>query len=191
MIKVLLVERHSVPRFGLRGVLGRDPSIEVATALTIAEALRMRSDVTVVSYCSVCDLPSPELIGMLCGEHRVIIHSGKESPVSLLSYQHLTAHSLLHQSDSDKRLTDSVHAAAADAPRLKSKAAPASGLSQRERQVLMLVADGYTNYQIARRIGISEHTVDTYIRRIRQKLRLGNKAQLARAAMQLNRMAER
>ncbi|MFK4100726.1 response regulator transcription factor [Streptomyces sp. NPDC019531] len=56
-------------------------------------------------------------------------------------------------------------------------------LSLRERQVLQHVATGLTHIQTAHRLGISPHTVDTYIRRIRAKLGLGNKAQLTRAAL--------
>lgn len=43
-------------------------------------------------------------------------------------------------------------------------------LSQRERQVLRFIADGFTQDQTARRLGISPHTVDTYIKRVRGEL---------------------
>lgn len=56
-------------------------------------------------------------------------------------------------------------------------------LSPRERQVLRQIADGLTHGQIARRLGISPHTVDTYVKRIRSKLDLGNKAELTRVAV--------
>jgi DNA-binding NarL/FixJ family response regulator len=56
-------------------------------------------------------------------------------------------------------------------------------LSPRERQVLRLIAKGYTHEQVARSLTISRHTVDTYVRRVRIKLGLGNKAELATAAM--------
>jgi DNA-binding CsgD family transcriptional regulator len=56
-------------------------------------------------------------------------------------------------------------------------------LSPRERQVLRHIADGLTQSQIASRLAISHHTVDTYVRRIRSKLELGNKAELTRAAL--------
>jgi DNA-binding NarL/FixJ family response regulator len=58
-----------------------------------------------------------------------------------------------------------------------------STLSHREEQVLEQIAYGYTHSQIARRLGISQHTVNTYVKRIRAKLSLGNKAELARAAV--------
>ncbi|MFD6247053.1 helix-turn-helix transcriptional regulator, partial [Streptomyces roseolus] len=56
-------------------------------------------------------------------------------------------------------------------------------LSARERQVLHMLAQGLTHDQTARRLGISRHTVDTYVKRVRGKLGLGNKAELVRAAM--------
>ncbi|MEO3790898.1 helix-turn-helix transcriptional regulator [Nonomuraea sp. B10E15] len=56
-------------------------------------------------------------------------------------------------------------------------------LSIRENEVLQRVADGLTQQQIAQSLGISRHTVDTYLRRIRTKLGLGNKAELTRAAV--------
>jgi DNA-binding NarL/FixJ family response regulator len=56
-------------------------------------------------------------------------------------------------------------------------------LSEREEQVLRQIAHGFTHGQIATRLGISPHTVDTYVKRIRAKLGVGNKAELTRAAL--------
>ncbi|MFB9907597.1 helix-turn-helix transcriptional regulator [Allokutzneria oryzae] len=56
-------------------------------------------------------------------------------------------------------------------------------LSRRETEVLSHIADGKTHDQIARSMGISRHTVDTYVKRVRKKLSLGNKAELTRAAL--------
>lgn len=56
-------------------------------------------------------------------------------------------------------------------------------LSAREGQVLEYIALGYTHCQIALRLGISRNTVNTYVKRIREKLDAGNKADLTRAAM--------
>ena len=61
-------------------------------------------------------------------------------------------------------------------------------LSEREEQVLRQIARGLTHGQIATRLGISPHTVDTYVKRIRAKLEVGNKAELTRAAL-LGRLA--
>ncbi|WP_409493577.1 helix-turn-helix transcriptional regulator [Amycolatopsis sp. cmx-11-12] len=56
-------------------------------------------------------------------------------------------------------------------------------LSEREQQVLFQISRGLTHGQIATRLGISPHTVDTYVKRIRAKLGVGNKAELTRAAL--------
>ena len=56
-------------------------------------------------------------------------------------------------------------------------------LSARESQVLAHIARGLTHGQTATRLGISPHTVDTYVKRIRTKLGIGNKAELTRFAM--------
>lgn len=56
-------------------------------------------------------------------------------------------------------------------------------LSGREEQVLRQISRGLTHGQIATRLGISPHTVDTYVKRIRAKLGVSNKAELTRAAL--------
>lgn len=55
-------------------------------------------------------------------------------------------------------------------------------LTLREREVLQSVSTGLTHKEIARQLGLSKTTVDTYVQRIRQKLGVGNKAELVRAA---------
>ncbi|WP_209447263.1 response regulator transcription factor [Amycolatopsis alba] len=69
-------------------------------------------------------------------------------------------------------------------PAAREQADPVEGnLSEREQQVLVQISRGLTHGQIATRLGISPHTVDTYVKRIRAKLGVGNKAELTRAAL--------
>jgi DNA-binding NarL/FixJ family response regulator len=60
---------------------------------------------------------------------------------------------------------------------------PGHDLSEREDQVLRQISQGLTHGQIATRLGISPHTVDTYVKRIRAKLGVGNKAELTWVAL--------
>jgi DNA-binding NarL/FixJ family response regulator len=60
---------------------------------------------------------------------------------------------------------------------------PAPALSPREEEALDLIARGLTHAQAASRMGVSRATVDTYVERIRAKLHVGNKAELAQAAI--------
>ncbi|MEU8774268.1 helix-turn-helix transcriptional regulator [Streptomyces sp. NPDC048606] len=58
-----------------------------------------------------------------------------------------------------------------------------STLSRREREVLVHLAEGHTYCKIARRMGLSVHTVDTYLRRIRGKTGATTRMHLAFLAM--------
>ena len=63
------------------------------------------------------------------------------------------------------------------------------GLTERELQVLRLVASGRTNKAIARDLSLSEKTIATYRSRISEKLGLSTNVELTRYAMQ-NRLVE-
>ncbi|MFD7615840.1 response regulator transcription factor [Streptomyces sp. NPDC059802] len=94
----------------------------------------------------------------------------------------------LSEFSSPSELVRAVHRAAVSGQppsdgQAKVSAQERPDLSKRERQVLGFIADGLTHAQIARRLVISQHTVDTYVKRIRCKLRVGNKAELTRAAL--------
>jgi DNA-binding NarL/FixJ family response regulator len=79
--------------------------------------------------------------------------------------------------------TASVDSPADDAPTADPTDAASIRLSGREEQVLRQISRGLTHGQIATQLGISPHTVDTYVKRIRAKLGVGNKAELTRAAL--------
>ncbi|GGM01268.1 MULTISPECIES: helix-turn-helix transcriptional regulator [Micromonospora] len=64
-------------------------------------------------------------------------------------------------------------------------------LAPREAETLKLIAHGLTHAQVARRLGISEATVNTYLTRIRSKLDVGNKAELTRQAFTLGLVTRR
>ncbi|WJK41935.1 response regulator transcription factor [Solwaraspora sp. WMMA2056] len=57
-------------------------------------------------------------------------------------------------------------------------------LAPREVQTLRLIARGLTHAQAARELGLTAATVDTYVKRIRTKLAVGNKAELTRRAIE-------
>ncbi|WP_326593331.1 response regulator transcription factor [Streptomyces sp. NBC_01294] len=63
--------------------------------------------------------------------------------------------------------------------------APAVALAPREQEALGYIAAGHTYLQTARQMGLSKHTVDAYLRRIRAKLNVHTTAELTRLAMSL------
>ncbi|MGW7459622.1 response regulator transcription factor [Streptomyces sp. NPDC054797] len=69
------------------------------------------------------------------------------------------------------------------APATASATAPA--LAPREQEALQHIAAGCTYLQAARNMGLSKHTVDAYLRRIRAKLGIHSTAELTRLAISL------
>ncbi|KAB1144812.1 helix-turn-helix transcriptional regulator [Streptomyces luteolifulvus] len=63
--------------------------------------------------------------------------------------------------------------------------APAPALAPRELETLRHIASGCTYLQAARQMGLSAHTVDAYLRRIRAKLAINTTAELTRWAIAL------
>jgi DNA-binding CsgD family transcriptional regulator len=61
---------------------------------------------------------------------------------------------------------------------------PLGPLTAREQEVLLLVAQGLTNAQIAQRFWISKHTVNVHVGSILGKLRAGNRTQAVSVAVQ-------
>ncbi|MBZ5566870.1 MAG: LuxR C-terminal-related transcriptional regulator [Acidobacteriia bacterium] len=56
-------------------------------------------------------------------------------------------------------------------------------LSRRERQIVLLVAKGWTNGQVAAYLNLSEQTVKNHLRNIYKKLRVRNRVQLVRLVL--------
>ena len=61
---------------------------------------------------------------------------------------------------------------------------PSNGLSEREREVLQLIAEGYTNKQIAEILCISIKTVQAHRTNLMQKLNLHDRGELIKYAIQ-------
>lgn len=61
----------------------------------------------------------------------------------------------------------------------------AATLAPRERETLSHIASGHTYLQTARHMGLSQHTVDAYLRRIRAKFQVNTTAELTRLAIAL------
>lgn len=70
---------------------------------------------------------------------------------------------------------------------MQSGTATLADLSPREREILAQLPGGATYRTIARRLGLSPHTVDTYLRRLRSKTGLANRTQLVVLALSANR----
>ncbi len=66
----------------------------------------------------------------------------------------------------------------------ETPAAPSDGLTQREREVALLVADGLRSREVAERLGIASQTVKSHLKTIFDKLGVRNRVELARRLVQ-------
>jgi two-component system response regulator NreC len=200
-IRVVIADDHSVVRRGLRQVLEADGGFEiVAEAGDIAGARRYvrghHPDVLVL------DLNMPE--GSSLNAVPDIRAENPETQIVVLTMQNEPAYArqalgagvlgYVLKDAADAELVEAVRRAAAGDrylnPRLGARIAaepppgPPDGLSEREVEVLRMVALGHTNNEIAKELYLSVRTVETHRAHIQQKLRLGSRSELVRYALE-------
>ena len=203
-IKVLLVDDHAVVRHGVRLMLGTATDIKVAAeaetardALNLAQAQRF--DVTLIDI-ALPDRSGLDLLKSLRTQHpalAVLILSIYSEEVYALRAIRLGASGYLTKSTPTKILIAAVRKAHAGgryvSPELAERlaqhlgstsTASHEGLSDRELEVLKLIARGESLARIAETLHLSPNTVTTYRARICQKMQLKSNAQLTRYALE-------
>ena len=210
LIRVILADDHAVVRAGLKAVLGAARDIEIVgeardgrEAVELAE--RLKPDVVVM------DLSMGEADGTSATKDivarglstRVLVltmHAEEEYLVPLLE---AGAAGYLVKSAADRELVDAVRTVARGELYVRPAAARilARGLTRkdpvqaererfekltaRERDVLRLVAEGYSAPEIGEKLFISPKTVDTYKQRVNEKLGLAHRADYVKLALKL------
>ena len=196
MTRVVLVDDHHILRVSLARLLDAEEDVEVVgTAGDGAEAVRLvaETEPDVV----LMDLSMPGMDGVDATRH--IVASGSTAKVVVLTsfsdrdriLEALDAGAigyLLKDVEPDELLRGVRAAARGDWP-LDPRAArlllgeggrpPTPVISERESEVLGLVADGLPNKLIARRLGISERTVKAHLTRIFEQLGVTDRTQAA------------
>ena len=194
-IRILLVNDHSVVRKGLRTFLSYDPELEVvgeaadgAQALSLARELR--PDVVVM------DLLMPVMDGIAATaairrefpETEVLALTSVLEDASVVGAVRAGAIGYLLKDTQADTLCQAIKAAAAGQVQLTPKAAarlmqavstPESpeALTERETDVLRLLAQGQSNKQIARSLHNTEQTIKTHVSRILSKLGVQSRTQ--------------
>jgi two-component system response regulator NreC len=203
-IRVLIVDDHAVVRSGLRMLLEAEEDLEVVEEAGNAdEAVRKsrleKPDVVLL------DIVMPGRSGLEAAPelHRaapkakILVLSMQDDPSYVREAFSLGASGYLLKEAADVELVQAVREvaegrryvhpilgarlAAAEAE-AEAKAA-ADPLSEREREVLRLLALGHTNQEIAKMLYISVRTAETHRAHIMQKLRLSTRAELVRYAL--------
>lgn len=200
-VRVVIADDHAVVRRGLRQVLESKANFEIVAEAANLEAARRyvrghRPDVLVLDL----NLPEGLSLGAIpeiraeCPETQIVVLTMQNEPA--YARQALSAGALAYvlKEAAESELVEAVtRAALGDTylnPRLGARVAAEpppgapDGLSEREVQVLRMIALGHTNAEIAKQLYLSVRTVETHRAHIQQKLRLGSRSELVRYALQ-------
>jgi two-component system response regulator DesR len=190
-LRVLVVDDHEVVQWGLRLMLGRQRWVErcvVAGNRRQAEALSRRYE----PHVAVIDLVVGEESGLELCERlrslvpwlRVLLISGAGT-VSPAAARAVGAGGFLSKDAAADQIVDAVGRVAIGESVFLSGDAPPTWLSERERQVLGLMAAGATNPEIGKALHLSRHTVKEYTSSLYRRLGARNRMEAVRQAQRL------
>jgi two-component system, NarL family, response regulator NreC len=204
VIRVLIVDDHAVVRAGLKLLLDAEPDIETVGEVGSArealfEALAVEPDIVLM------DLVMPEQSGIegmpavleAVPSAKVLVLSMQDDPGYVREAFAVGASGYVLKEAADAELVAAIREVAAGnryvhpalgarlvaADNVARAEAESDPLSDREREVLRLLALGHTNQEIAKMLYISVRTAETHRAHIMQKLRLTSRAELVRYAL--------
>lgn len=206
-IRVLLVDDHTVLRAGIRALLESEEDMVVVGEAGTGEegveaAQRLKPDVVVM------DLTMPgagglqalkDIVALGVGSKVLILTMHAEDEY-LLAVLEAGGNGYVRKTSADHDLTTAIRTVARDEVYLYPSAAklllkgykvkteerehdPLQKLSERERDVLRMTAEGFSSTEIGEKLFISPKTVDTYRARVMEKLGLHHRSELVRTAV--------
>jgi two-component system response regulator NreC len=203
-VRVLVVDDHAVVRAGLRRVLDAEADIEtVAEAAdadrAVFEAMEHTPDVVLLDVMMPGKSGIEGLPALLqaAPAAKVLVLSMQDDPRYVREAFDAGASGYVLKEAADSEVVGAVRAVAAGEqyvhPALGARLIAADAeerrraeqdpLSEREREVLRLLALGHTNQEIAKLLYISVRTAETHRAHIMHKLRLSSRAELVRYAL--------
>jgi DNA-binding NarL/FixJ family response regulator len=212
-IRVLIADDHAVLRAGLRMLINTQPDMEVVGEAAngdeaVAKALEAGPDVALMDLTMTGGggIKAIERMRRECPQVRVLVLTMHDDLAYLRSALAAGGAGYVVKKAADSELLSAIRAvyrghmfvdlasggnlaqdplsnsATRDAAR---QGGARSFLSQREQEVLVMLAQGHTNQQIADRLHLSVKTVETYRSRIAEKLELRGRADLVRYALEI------
>jgi DNA-binding NarL/FixJ family response regulator len=203
-IRVLVVDDHAVVRAGLRRVLDAEPDIETvgeapSAERAVFEAMEHHPDVVLMDVVmpGKSGIEGTPAVLQAVPDTKVLILSMQDDPRYVREAFDAGASGYVLKEAADTEVVSAVRAVASGeryvhpalgarlvaAEAAERKRAEVDPLSDREREVLRLLALGHTNQEIARLLYISVRTAETHRAHIMQKLGLSSRAELVRYAL--------
>jgi DNA-binding NarL/FixJ family response regulator len=204
--RILIADDHGLVRRGLRLILDAQPDLEVvAEAGDGAEAVKLA--LTAEIDLAILDISMPRMTGLQATRElqqrrpnlRVLVLSMHESEHYLYEALRAGASGYVVKKVADRDLVEACRATMRGEPflypgavtalirdylrRVRNGEEPRNPLTPRETEVIKLVAESYTNRQIADALTISEKTVDRHRTNILEKLGMRDRVELTRYAI--------
>jgi DNA-binding NarL/FixJ family response regulator len=209
MLRILIADDHEVVRSGIRKILEAEPNWKVVAEATdgkeaIVKATATLPDIAIVDYSLPLanGIEVTRQIRLRCPRIEVLIFTMYDNETLIEEILRAGARGYLLKCDANQHLLDAVRSLAMHEPFFTTKASqllldfllvqPAKKaclLTDRERGVLQLIAEGCSNKQTANILNISLKTVETHRAAIMRKLNLTSSAALVRYAIR-NRIIE-
>jgi len=207
--RILIADDHEVVRSGLRNILDAQTRFEVVAEAAdgreaVQKAVETKPDVAVVDYSLplINGIEATRQIRARSPKTEILIFTMHDNETLIQELLKAGARGFLLKSDAKLNLINAIEALAAHKPYFTARVSEAlldsflsrrahegSALTHRERGVVQLIAEGYTNKQIAALLNISLKTVETHRASIMRKLNLSSTAALVRYAIR-NRIVE-
>jgi two-component system, NarL family, response regulator NreC len=202
--QILVVDDHAVVRSGLRMLLDAQQDLEVVGEAgdmrgAVFEARALKPDVILMDVVmpGASGIEATAAVLKEAPDAKVLVLSMQDDPHYVREAFSAGASGYVLKEAADAELVDAVREVAGGGryvhPELGARLvsaevddrakADADPLSEREREVLRLLALGHTNQEIAKMLYLSVRTVETHRAHIMQKLRLETRAELVRHAI--------
>jgi len=203
-MRLLIADDHGIVRGGLRLLLDRQPDMEVVAEASdgveaVQVALRERPDICVL------DVSMPRMTGLQATVEikthapgiAVLLLSMYDDERYLFEALQAGAAGYILKQEADTALVDAVRAVARGEPFMTNAAeqsllrewmaddstGPVEPLTLREREVLKLIAEAYTNKAIAETLHLAEKTVESHRANLMRKLEMRDRVELVRYAI--------
>lgn len=207
-IRILLADDHTILRAGLRMMLNAQPDMEVIGEAqdgkqAINATMHLQPDIVLM------DITMPDMNGIeatrqikrVAPEVKVLVLTMHENDEYVFQALRAGASGYILKEAADTELITALHVLRSGQFYLSPSAQSVivgdylqrvhtgeekdsyNNLTEREKEILKLVAEGYTNNQIAERLVISPKTVDTHRTHVMDKLNLHSRAELVKYAM--------
>ena len=209
MTRILIADDHDVVRSGLRKILEAQRNLEVVAEAAdgkeaILKAFETKPDIAVLDYSLplINGVEATRQIRARLPRTEVLIFTMHENETLIEELVKAGARGYLLKSDARRDLMAAIESLAVHKPYFTTRVSEellksfltdsnrtGSKLTNRERGVVQLIAEGHTNKVVARILNISLKTVETHRGTVMRKLDLSSSADLVRYAIR-NRIVE-